>query len=94
MRTARALTVSQGVYLVWGVLSPGGVYLVPGMYLVTGGILSHRGVYLVTGGVLSPEGTCPAGVPAQGVVSGRGRVVCPGTPPHTPPVYRILDTRF
>ena len=36
MRTARVLTVSHsmlctgGVYLVWGVPGPGGVYLVPG----------------------------------------------------------------
>ena len=53
MHTARAFTVSRGAG-----------YLVTGVYLVTGGVLSHRG-YLVPGGVC-PGGCLPrGGVPAQ-----------------------------
>ena len=55
-----------------------------GVYLVTGGVLSHRGggVFLVTGGVLSHRG----GVPGPGGVCSRGGVPGQVLPP---PVDRM-----
>ena len=85
MRTARALTLSHSMLAEGG----GGVYLVPGVYLVLGGC-----VYLVPGGVLSPGGcvlsprgvfslgvSAPGGVSALGGYTqsrGTGGVLSPG----------------
>ena len=77
-----------------GILSPRGVYLVLGVYLVPGGvlspeegILSPRGVYLVQGVYVVLGGAWPGGV----CLPGRVGVY----PRYTPlPVYRILDTRL
>ena len=100
-----------------GILSPRGVYLVPGVYLVLGDVLSPRGLHLVLGVYLVPGdvsargvyqgGVCPGGMSARGCVCPGGRAPAGGwgvpargvylprhTCPGTPPVDRILDTRF
>ena len=58
MRTGRSLTVCPSLFLGGGVLSPGGVHLVPD------GVLS-LGVYLVPGGLLRRGGVWPRGVCSQ-----------------------------
>ena len=73
MRTARVLTVSLSM-----LYAGGGVFLVPGVCLLQGGVCS-QGVYLVLGGCLLPGGVCLVpGVSSGGVSAPGGMYLVPG----------------